>query len=410
MSTQDVKLTLDTQRERARLSSRTSSYITHLEENAHSPVRSIVNNHMAGKIRRNPKVAILVAFCRYNDNLSAVDVFASFARQLADSERNELVFPDIQYFHKIRSAQFHDSKEFTLPNLLALLQHLFEKFTKVYISIDALDEVSDEVKVEVLSGLASLKANKFITSRPLKSYESLLPRVHSLELESSLLSDGDIQHFILRSIDMTPRLRSICAGNVDVRKKVCEILKQKSAGMYVNVWAPIKRRIEAYPTSISRFLICALQIEVIKRITTLKKLLDALESLPSGVEGMYHCTWGRILAQTPEEAQLARKAIAWLSFGKRSFKTIELRQALGVSTETWTYDADDIPDQDVLLGVCCGLVTVDEANRTIRLVRELVFIHQGFNFLTWVATLKTTQPTNSSRRWVPSSTPNSIPS
>ena len=85
---------------------------------------------------------------------------------------------------------------------------------------------------------------------------------------------------------------------------------------------------------------------------------------------MYHRSWERVLAQDPYEIALAKGLVLWLIFAKRSLNIDELRYALAVSNGMCKFEAENIPTQDVLVSVCCGLVTVDGADGTVRLVRE----------------------------------------
>ena len=108
----------------------------------------------------------------------------------------------------------------------------------------------------------------------------------------------------------------------------------------------------------------------LRRITTVKKLWDAIESLPSGINDMYQITWERILSQEENEVDLGRRAIMFIAYAQRTLAPTELRHLLAVSIETRTFDLDDVPGVDVLVAVGCGLIVVDEGNNVVRLARR----------------------------------------
>ncbi len=121
----------------------------------------------------------------------------------------------------------------------------------------------------------------------------------------------------------------------------------------------------------SRFLLVALQIDSLKHCTTIKKLRNAVESLPSGLQDLYERTWERIEAQTEDEVLLATKAIIWLTYAYQPLKVTELQHAV-VLDEVEEFDEDDIAAEELIVSVCCGLITFDQQSGIVRLVRECI--------------------------------------
>ena len=103
---------------------------------------------------------------------------------------------------------------------------------KTYIVIDALDEVSDETRVDLLAVLSSLgtcRASVLLTSRPLQLLEPLLP---DAEVHVDAENRSDIELYIDKRIEETPRLRTLLKGKGQhVREEIRAKLKQKSDGM-----------------------------------------------------------------------------------------------------------------------------------------------------------------------------------
>lgn len=89
---------------------------------------------------------------------------------------------------------------------------------------------------------------------------------------------------------------------------------------------------------------------------------------------MYDATFKRIEAQTEDDISLAKRALAWLTYALRSLTIIELEHALAVSSDTETFDEEDITPEDLIASVCCGLVIIDKKSQIVRLVRKYTYI------------------------------------
>ena len=108
-----------------------------------------------------------------------------------------------------------------------------------------------------------------------------------------------------------------------------------------------------------RFLVTALQIEMLRRVNTLKKFWETLNSMPSGIRAMYSLTWERINSQEPEDVALARRAFLWVLYAREALELLTLRQALAVCNDTQTFDDEEIPSENSLVSVCGGLITIE---------------------------------------------------
>lgn len=82
----------------------------------------------------------------------------------------------------------------------------------------------------------------------------------------------------------------------------------------------------------------------------------------------------RIKEQKPGFCHLAASTLSWLSHAKRQLKKLELQYALSVNMELDSnnipqeFDDDGIPEIDLIVSSCHGLVTVDEESDVIQLV------------------------------------------
>ncbi|TFK23450.1 hypothetical protein FA15DRAFT_561822, partial [Coprinopsis marcescibilis] len=316
-------------------------WVTGMPGSGKTILTSIAVNHLELKRASTTDVAVLYVYCRYSDYYTTTDILCTFVRQLLE-EHGNLVAP-------IKAFCMDHQQKGTRPSksgLLVLLKKLLITFTKVYASIDALDELPDETKYDVLETLCSLPPNTSIllTSRPLNAIRYLIPHAEHVSMESG--TGKDIDTFIMSKLGQSPRLRSLLKGNTRLIQEVCEQIKDKSQGM---------------------FLVVALHIDSLQRTTTLKSLRKALESLPSGVEANYRLSWERISSQSEEEASQARRAITWLTYADRSLTIAELTHALAVSEEDGEFDEEAVLDSDLLISICCGLLAVEEQSGLVRL-------------------------------------------
>ncbi|KAF8963113.1 ankyrin repeat-containing domain protein [Flammula alnicola] len=312
---------------------------------------SIVVDHLQTLHSSSHDVAVIISYCHYTNQYSVEDLLSSFIKQLL--EHHDAVFSDVQSFY---DAHKRDATRPTRRELRELFQKLCSHLKAVHISIDALDEVSDDTKYDILDAVASFsRANVFLASRPLDAFEHLLPEARCLRLDPR----DDIKLFIRKKLEETPRLRGILKGNEGLIPEILEKLRTKSEGM---------------------FLAVSLQIELLKGANTLKKLREILESLPSGVHAMYSSTVARIESQSGDDSSLAMRALLWLTYAVRPLRVIELQHALAISNDAGIFDLDDVTEKSLLVSVCCGLVVVDQETDIIRLAHYTA--HDFFKALT----------------------------
>jgi ankyrin repeat protein len=76
----------------------------------------------------------------------------------------------------------------------------------------------------------------------------------------------------------------------------------------------------------------------------------------------------RIKGQLKDHEELAMQVLSWIICAKRPLEIIELQHALAVEIGERELDQDNIPELEVMISVCAGLVTVDNDRRIIRLV------------------------------------------
>lgn len=120
-----------------------------------------------------------------------------------------------------------------------------------------------------------------------------------------------------------------------------------------------------------RFLLVALHLDSLIGKPSPKALKRVLEQLPKGLKSLdttYDKAMERISSQLPEQYELAKQALSWVTYAQRRLSTLELRHALAVEPGETLLDEDNLPDIDDIVSVCAGLVITDEESGIIRLV------------------------------------------
>ena len=111
-----------------------------------------------------------------------------------------------------------------------------------------------------------------------------------------------------------------------------------------------------------------LHLDSLTTKTTLRKLKNALTALPEGLDNTYDETMERINSQHPDQATLAMKVLCWVFHAFRPLTVLELQHALAVETGDPMLDEDNVPEQELLLSVCNGLVTYEKEGGFLALV------------------------------------------
>ena len=118
-----------------------------------------------------------------------------------------------------------------------------------------------------------------------------------------------------------------------------------------------------------RFLLAQLQMDSIAHKTDRRAVRRALENLPSDINIMYNEVMARIEAQNPDDRELAKRVLSWVSYARRPLRTIELQHALAVEEGNTAFGFDALPDEDTMSSVCAGLIRIDAESSVVRLIR-----------------------------------------
>lgn len=107
-----------------------------------------------------------------------------------------------------------------------------------------------------------------------------------------------------------------------------------------------------------RFLQARFHLDSLVAKTTLRKLRVALDTLPDGLDETYDEVMRRISVQGNDKYQLARKVLSWIVNAMTPLSPLMLRQALAIEDQDTSFDEENMPDEDLLVSVCQGLISV----------------------------------------------------
>ncbi|KAH6903958.1 ankyrin repeat domain-containing protein 28 [Coprinopsis sp. MPI-PUGE-AT-0042] len=300
---------------------------------------SIVINYL-DRLEKTSGGAICLAYVylRYSEPLSVRDILESFVKQIV--ERHADLGPLVESVYTVHKRERTKASQEELQDLLS-------EFTKrgktIFFVLDALDELRAEHRSVLLWILVSLGGKLFITSRPLETLQQQLPDAHVFKIAASP-SDLDlhIKHFLRHSPDVVALLEG-----TDLEERIVETIHQKSGGM---------------------FLHAKLQLEALHQCVSALDVEETLEAFPTDIEDIYMKTWQRIIHQGPKQLNLAKLVLLWITHAHGEMTIDALRRAVATSPETHAFDPKRMVPEALLISVCCGLVSVDDKTRIVRLI------------------------------------------
>ena len=186
------------------------------------PLRSIVINHLDRSFSNNQDIAVIFAYCQYTARYSITDYLASFVKQLVERHSGLFsVLKSIYMNHQRDATRAHEHE------LLELLRTFVPLFTRVYIVIDALDELPEDARDGFLMALMSLQASLLVTSRS----SHWLHDIQCIDIEDE--NQRDIKLFIDKKFQESSKLTVLLRGKEQIKEQIGEKLRETSKSMYV---------------------------------------------------------------------------------------------------------------------------------------------------------------------------------
>ncbi|KAH6901147.1 ankyrin repeat-containing domain protein [Coprinopsis sp. MPI-PUGE-AT-0042] len=285
--------------------------------------------------RSEDSICVAYIYFRYSDHTNATvkDFLAVLVKQTIERHPRYLPFLRTLYNRHIREGTQPSESE--LLHLLRLFTVLIEA---TFYFLDALDEAPPGVQLDLLEKLSSLNVKLFITSRPSPhlgssfSWSSSISNPCSGSGPRPAYQQGNITE---PHAPNHPERR----GSIIQREDPDDDQKE------------MRRNLDALRD-------CASVYDVEK----------TLECFPPRIEDVYSQTWSRILDQTPTNTLLAKNVLVWVLCATESLTIDELRHAVATCPETHKFDQSRLVNEALLMGLCRGLVNVEENTNLVRFV------------------------------------------
>ncbi|RYN82789.1 hypothetical protein AA0120_g9495 [Alternaria tenuissima] len=298
------------------------------------------------QLRRNSNIGVAFVYFSYKDceSQTPVNIMASILQQLITQK------PDyIQDLKDMYTRHIRDNTRPLVGDISSLLQNVVYAFGKVFIVIDALDECSDtnDVRMILLTELRKLqgRASLLVMSRPIPGLEKGLEGAIRIRVEASTT---DIRNYLQQRLDAAQSMQKHLQAEPKLRDHIISCITDKIKGM---------------------FLMARLYLDTLVHKTTRRKIKSTLETLPEGLDSVYEELMIRIKLQNPKDhAELAIKVLGWIFYVVKPLTVTQVQHALAIEAGDDYLDEDGIPDRDLLVSVCAGMVMINENSDTISLV------------------------------------------
>ncbi|KAH6879585.1 ankyrin repeat-containing domain protein [Coprinopsis sp. MPI-PUGE-AT-0042] len=304
---------------------------------------SIVINTLEAHARASTSpICVNYIYFRYSDHTKAT--IKGFLDILVKQtvERHPHYLP---LFDEVFAKHLRENTQPSEEELLSLYRQFSSRMLVTFCILDALDEAPPSLQLEILEKLAAPNVKLFVTSRPLKAVEARFPDAFRFSI---VARDQDIDLHIDKEISRSADLRELLEeGDPSLRDEIATSIKEKCGGM---------------------FLHASLQLEALPECTSVYEVQETLATFSTEIEGLYLEAWKRITSQTRSKVSLAKKVLLWVINATRSLTVDELRHALATSPETHKFESSRLVQEGALIGLCRGLVAVEEETRLVRLV------------------------------------------
>ncbi|KAL7791368.1 hypothetical protein V8C37DRAFT_382899 [Trichoderma ceciliae] len=307
---------------------------------------SLIINHLE---REPPHARSFCSYiyCDYSQrrNQSNVTLLSSILQQVLQNSSSEVLPSEVATLYS--QHQKYNTRP-TLAQITDILGKLISTFESFHVIVDALDECADseEDALRFISAVSSLGSSVKIlcTSRSSSVFDAYFSTASRIEIYAQ---QGDIGTFLGACIRQQSRLSRHIMSDPTLRDDIIEAIIQESQGM---------------------FLLAKLHVDSLSKKINRKEVRIALRTLPSTLDATYSDALGRINSQDPESVELAELVLFWVICARKSLTVRDLQHlyATRVLSDGQSLEEDDLPDGDILTGVCSGLIIVDAESQVVR--------------------------------------------
>ncbi|KAJ7343961.1 hypothetical protein DFH08DRAFT_701947 [Mycena albidolilacea] len=292
------------------------------------------------ELSQNIGVAVIYLNHKEIDLLSPSKLLAGVWRQLVFTKPLSPVME--QFYRKHREPRTRP----TIDQDHAGIYSTISEYSKVFILVDGLDEYPEKQRDILLRQLGVLgpNVNLLLTSRPHIIIDHIIPNYETLEIRAT---EDDIRTYLDGQISKSSRLSKHVTNSPNLHEELEARVVQHSDGM---------------------FLLAKLHLDSLTEKRTVKEVRKALNNMAGDLDMAYDEVVDRINQQSEGDKKLAWRTLSWIIHAKRPLRRAELREALAVEPGATELDPENLPDMDIVLSVCAGLVVVNEEDDKIRLI------------------------------------------
>ncbi|KIM30727.1 hypothetical protein M408DRAFT_269568, partial [Serendipita vermifera MAFF 305830] len=286
------------------------------------------------------KVGVAVVYCNYKEReiQTPANLLSSIVRQFYDG------IPLSENIKSLHRKHIERKTRPTIAEISDLINTEMERFSKIFVIVDALDECSEENQCRAfffkqLRALQSL-AHLMITSRP-----EINPTAEFMRLEIAA-NKADLARYVDERISTSSRLNNLLLEAED-RKALKNAVVDNADGM---------------------FLLAQIHMTALATATSKWELSQLMENLAKDLDDAYEKTLERIDSQTIRDRALAWRVLGWVSHALRPLSMRELQEALATEQGATSIGEDALQDPNILASVCAGLIVLDGNTQVVRLV------------------------------------------
>ncbi|MCJ1358702.1 MAG: hypothetical protein MMC33_008702 [Icmadophila ericetorum] len=298
-----------------------------------------------GKAINRADTGLAYIYCNYKESESQTpgNLLSDLLRQLILQKPAVIDKLKILYENHKRN-----HTRLTLPECLEVFQTVLVPLSRTYIVIDALDECPEagQTRDMLLNFIEQLgpKVSLVITSRPVPHVEKTLVNSHRLEIQAS---NEDMEHFLREKIRVSSNLKEFVKKDPSLLDIIISTIVEKAQGM---------------------FLLASLHLDALATQASLRQVKTALKQLPQSLEITYDQAMERIVRQDNSCATTARKILSWIFYAFRPLTIKEVQHAIATEPGDTEFDADGLVEEDIIISVCAGLVTIQKESTIISMV------------------------------------------
>ncbi|KIL92993.1 hypothetical protein FAVG1_04174 [Fusarium avenaceum] len=317
---------------------------------------SVVIDHLTTRFGEDLYTGLAYIYCNIErrDQQTPEELFACILKQLAEC------LPSLPAaVQSLYDTHWSERTRPSLQQILDTLQAVIIEFSRVFIVIDALDEcgVVEGSRETIFLELARLQQqhgiNVLVTSQDeSKIMLEMEPNFRNLVFLDLPASEHDIAGYVENYLSHLPGPFQKNRALRDFAKTV--ILKSADGMFPLACYDLVRLRYQSTERDI---------------ILEMISVAEAKSHGYTALAGFYQQTINKIKQQLPYRAALAKEILVWLTHARRGGLTMtQLRHGLLTKSLQRAVGSPDLLDEDELMAMCAGLVTVHRSKNIVQLV------------------------------------------